>query len=172
MPGYVIHLSVAEQYLKKHPNKKENYEEFIEGVIFPDSCEDKEKTHYGKGSSRTNLYKFLQENEISTSFKRGYFLHLLTDYLFYNRYIDTFSKDIYNDYDILNRMLINKYDVKVPKKVEKYVLFKESSELKILNKELVELFINEISELDLDDVKKQVEKNPERWTKIRELKRI
>ena len=37
MPGYVIHLAVAEEYLKKHKNVKENYDEFIEGVIYPDS---------------------------------------------------------------------------------------------------------------------------------------
>jgi len=83
MPGYVIHLAVAERYLKNHKNKKENYDEFIQGVIFPDSVEDKEKTHYGKGSSNSDLYKFLQENKIDNSFKRGYFLHLITDYLFY-----------------------------------------------------------------------------------------
>ena len=34
MPGYVIHLAVAEEYLKKHGNK-EKYNNFIEGVIFP-----------------------------------------------------------------------------------------------------------------------------------------
>ena len=86
MPGYVIHLAVAEQYLRKNENNKEDYSEFIEGVIFPDSVKDKSLTHYGNGSSNSNLYKFLQENKLENSFKRGYFLHLLTDYLFYNKY--------------------------------------------------------------------------------------
>ena len=87
MPGYVIHLAVAEEYLKKHPIPKENYTDFIQGVIFPDSVTDKSLTHYGNGSSESNLYKFLLQNQIIDSFKRGYFLHLLTDYLFYNKYI-------------------------------------------------------------------------------------
>ena len=120
MPGYVIHLSIAEEYLKKH-DKKENYSEFIEGVIFPDSVTDKSLTHYGKGSSESNLVEFLNNNLISNSFYRGYFLHLLTDYLFYNKCIPFFSKDIYNDYDILNKELIKKYDVKLPNKVKNKV---------------------------------------------------
>ena len=125
MPGYVIHLAVAERYLKKHQDKKENYEEFIEGVIFPDSVKDKSETHYGAKSSVSNLYEFLKENSLDTSFKRGYFLHLLTDYLFYNKYIDRMSKDMYNDYDILNGILIEKYKVKLPEKVKDGVFFKQ-----------------------------------------------
>ena len=145
MPGYVIHLAVAERYLNKHQDKKENYEEFIEGVIFPDSEEDKEKTHYGKGSSNSNLYKFLQEHKLDNSFNRGYFLHLLTDHLFYNYYIDSFCKDLYNDYDMLNKELINEYEVKLPQKVEKFVFYKEGDNFRILNRELAHIVVKEIS---------------------------
>ena len=172
MPGYVIHLAVAERYLKKNKNKKENYEEFIEGVIFPDSEEDKEKTHFGNGSSNSNLYKFLQEYKMDNSFERGYFLHLLTDHLFYNYYIDSFSKDLYNDYDMLNKELIKEYEVKLPKKVEKFVFYKEGNNFKILNRKLAHTVIKEISELDIDEIAKEVIEKPEKWTKIRPLKYI
>lgn len=172
MPGYVIHLAVAERYLKNHKNKKENYEEFIEGVIFPDSVTDKEKTHYGNGSSNSNLYKFLQEKKLDNSFTRGYFLHLLTDYLFYNYYIDSFSKDLYNDYDILNTELIKEYEVKLPKKVENCVFYKEGNNFKILNRELAHTIVKEISEMDIDNIAKEVIEKPEKWTKIRPLKHI
>ena len=111
MPGYVIHLAVAEEYLRKHSQKKENYNQFINGTIFPDSVMDKSKTHYGDGSSNSNLYKFLLDRDMKTSFNRGYFLHLLSDYLFYNKYIQCFSKKIYDDYDLLNKKLIDKYKV-------------------------------------------------------------
>ena len=94
MPGYVIHLAIAEMYLKKHKDKKEDYNEFIEGVIYPDSTKIKSETHYGDKSSESNLYEFLKEHELKNSFEKGYFLHLLTDYLFYNRYIDTISEKI------------------------------------------------------------------------------
>lgn len=172
MPGYVIHLAVAERYLKKHLNKQENYKEFIEGVIFPDSEENKEKTHYGNGSSNSNLYKFLQEHKLDNSFNRGYFLHLLTDYLFYNHYIDSFSKVLYDDYDMLNKELINEYEIKLPEKIEKFVYYKEGNDFKILNRELAHIVVKEISELDIDEIAKEVIEKPEKWTKIRPLKYI
>lgn len=172
MPGYVIHLAVAEEYLRKHKEKKEEYDDFIQGVIFPDSVKDKSETHYGRASSQANLYKFLEENEIQDSFKRGYFLHLLTDYLFYNQYIEYFSKDMYNDYDILNRKLMEKYNVTLPEKVKGAVYFKEGLELKILSLPLVEKFIEDVSKLDIDEVIKEVKKDPEKWTKIRPLKHL
>lgn len=171
MAGYVIHLAVAEEYLRKHKSKVENYEEFIDGVIYPDSVKDKSQTHYGEKSSKSNLYDFLMEKNIDTSFNRGYFLHLLTDYLFYNHYVDTMSKDMYNDYDILNKYLIQKYNVIIPDKVKDFVFFKEG-ELKILSRELVVKLIEDISNLDIDVVAEDVNNNPEKWTKIRELKNI
>ena len=61
MPGYVIHLAVAEKYLEKHKSKNENYNEFIEGVIYPDSTKIKSETHYGEKSSASNVYEFLKE---------------------------------------------------------------------------------------------------------------
>ena len=170
MPGYVIHLSIAEEYLKKH-DKKENYAEFIEGVIFPDSVTDKSLTHYGPSSSQVNLYNFLKEHKLNDSFTRGYFLHLLTDYLFYNKYINFFSKDIYNDYDILNKELIKKYDVKLPDKVKKYVFFKENMELKILSYPLIETFVKDVSDMDIDKLIIEINQNINKWIKIRPLKK-
>ena len=170
MPGYVIHLSVAEEYLRKHPKERINYNEFIEGVIFPDSVTDKSLTHYGKRSSFTNLYKFLQDKKLDSGFNRGYFLHLITDYLFYNRYVEVFSKDMYNDYDILNKILIEKYNVNLPKKIKQYVFFKDEVEnLKILSLPLVETFIEDVSNMQIDDIANKVNENPEEWTRIRPL---
>ncbi len=169
MPGYVIHLAIAEEYSKKHIIQ--DYEEFIEGVIFPDSVKDKSETHYGPKSSKSNLYDFLKENNIDTSFKKGYFLHLLTDYLFYNKYIHVISNDIYNDYDILNKKLIEKYNVKIPSKIKNQVFFKEG-ELVILSLEIIDKLIFEISNMELNEIAKKVEKEPKKWTKMQELKRL
>ena len=169
MPGYVIHLAVAEEYLKKH--KDEDYNEFINGVIFPDSIKDKLLTHYGEKSSVSNLYEFLKANKLENSFKRGYFLHLLTDYLFYNKYIDRMSKDMYNDYDILNKILIEKYDVRLPESVKDTVFFKDG-QLVILSLELITKMIDDISNMDLELIEKEVYKDPKKWTTMRELKRF
>ncbi len=168
MPGYVIHLAVAEEYLKKHTNKKENYTEFIEAIIAPDDAEDKSLTHYGKTSSKTNLYEYLKENTVNTSYSKGYFLHLLTDYLFYNHYIKYFSKDIYNDYDILNSYLIPKYNIKIPEKIKNKALFKKGN-TKILSKTLVDKIITEISNYDIEDIIMQIKDNPTKWTQYKKI---
>ena len=167
MAGYVIHLAIAEEYLKKHKDVKEDYEEFIKGVIYPDSVTDKSLTHYGIKSSKVILKDFLQDNEINNSYMRGYFLHLITDYLFYNKYLEKFSKDIYNDYDILNKRLIEKYNVVLPENVQNNVFYKEG-ETKILTMELAIKIIDEISDLNLNAVEKEIRENPndEKWSKI------
>ena len=171
MPGYVIHLAIAEMYLKKHNDKKEDYNEFIEGVIYPDSTKIKSETHYGDKSSESNLYEFLKEHELKNSFEKGYFLHLLTDYLFYNRYIDTISEKIYNDYDVLNDLLIEKYKVVLPEKVKNQV-FSKNGELYILSMEILDRLMDDISNMDLDKVSEEVKKDPVEWTRMRKLKRF
>ena len=167
MAGYVIHLAVAEEYLKKHKDVKEDYDEFIKGVIYPDSVTDKSLTHYGIKSSKVILKDFLQDNEINNSYMRGYFLHLITDYLFYNKYLEKFTKDIYNDYDILNKRLIEKYNVVLPENIQNNVFY-EDGETKILTMELAIKIIDEISDLNLNAVEKEIRKNPndEKWSKI------
>ncbi len=167
MAGYVIHLAIAEEYLRKHKDIKEDYEEFIKGVIYPDSVTDKSLTHYGIKSSKVILKDFLQDNEINNSYMRGYFLHLITDYLFYNKYLEKFSKDIYNDYDILNKRLIEKYNVVLSENVQNNVFYKEG-ETKILTMELAIKIIDEISDLNLNAVEKEIRENSndEKWSKI------
>lgn len=167
MAGYVIHLAVAEEYIKKHNKEKNNYDEFINGVIFPDSVKDKSETHYGPESSKSNLYDFLMNKKLDTAFNRGYFLHLLTDYLFYNHYLEHVSKDLYNDYDILNDFLIEKYNVLLPEEV-KNTVHSIKGELRILSVQLVERLIKEISELDIDKVAEETIKNPAKWTKMKD----
>lgn len=165
MPGYVIHIATAKEYLKKHKSE-ENETEFIKGVIFPDSTPIKSTTHYGKSSSYSNIGKFLEENEIDSSFNRGYFLHLITDYLFYNKYLDHFTKDIYQDYDIINKRLMKKYNVTLPSEVKDKVFFKEGT-TKILSFELACKVIDEVSSLDLYEVKK--ESHTTKWNSYKNI---
>ncbi len=90
MASFSMHLAIAKLYLKDHP--EENEEKFIEGTLEPDMVPSIEKgrTHYGLHAAWSNPAKYLQENDkkIENSHKRGYFLHLVTDYLFYHKLID------------------------------------------------------------------------------------
>ena len=70
MAGYVIHLAVAESYIKKHEDDIKDYNRFIEGVIFPDSISDKSITHYGEKSSKTDLKAFLEDNKIDNDYSQ------------------------------------------------------------------------------------------------------
>ena len=161
MPGFVVHIAVAQEYLKKH--KKNFSKNFIDGVIEPDFTSDKSKTHYGKSPAYTNLKNFLESNKIDTDFQQGYFLHLVTDYLFYNYYVDNFEKpQIYYDYDSTNKSLIEKYDVILPEKVKDKVFFIDGTP-KILTLPLAYKIIDEVSSLSLEEIEKEVNCNNPKW---------
>lgn len=170
MAGYVIHLAVGEEYIRKHPNEINNYEDFIEGVIYPDSVTDKSLTHYGPTSSQVNLKRFFEDKDINTDFNKGYCIHLITDYLFYNKFLTIFSSNyIYNDYDILNKELKRKFEVKIPQKVEDKVFYTEG-ETRILNLKDTIKFIEETSANNINDIKKAVLNGDKNWLEIRPLK--
>lgn len=174
MPGFVIHIATASEYIKKHQNIK-NIDEFINGTVEPDltTKEDKKRTHYGNSSAEVVLRNYLNENDINTDYNKGYFLHLVTDYIFYNKLLECTSKEIYNDYDILNGYLIEKYKLNIPDKIKKQVYFHEG-ETKILSKELADKTIKIVSDYKLEDIKNEIlsTKYLEKWDKIRKLIRL
>ena len=130
MPGFVIHLAIGKEYIKKHDNEIKNMEEFMKGVVAPDlnedmtkKAEDKNKTHYGKWVENTtiDIEQFLQDKKINmeNDYWKGYYMHLLTDYYFCNIDFKEELKQIikkqdtfYFDYDCLNKELIKKYNIK------------------------------------------------------------
>ena len=168
MPSFVIHIAVANEYFKKH-NMKEEKEEFIKGTIKPDFTDNKLITHYEERLGNVNLKEFLETNEIKSSFDRGYFLHLVTDYLFYNHYLDKYLKhDMYNDYYILNKDIVEKYNVLPREEIKKYMTYKEGK-TKVLSLELICKVIDEVSSLDLDEVAREVKNNNEKWKYFKNL---
>ena len=90
MASFSMHLAIAKLYLDRHTEEDEY--EFVRGSIEPDLAPfiEKGRTHYGLHAAWSNPAKYLQENgkSIENSRKRGYFLHLVTDYLFYHKLID------------------------------------------------------------------------------------
>ena len=87
--------------------------------------------------------------------------------------LEVTSKDIYNDYDILNSILIEKYNVKILEKIKDKVFFKDG-DTKILSKELAEKTIELSSDNLLEKIKKEIldTEYTEKWDKIRKLKRL
>lgn len=153
MPSYVIHLAIAKKYLENHKKEEneENEEEFYKGVIAPDLA-DKKTSHFGEYSSSPNLNKYYNEVGLNSSFKKGYFLHLVTDYLFYNKFLKSFSPEIYEDYNKINERLIKKYNIDIPKEVEEKAKF-EQGDLKVLDYDGVCKFINAVGMIELESYK-------------------
>lgn len=175
MPGYVIHLATANEYMRKHPDEIKNKSDFLLGSISPDFTikSEKGKTHYGENSTILYLRKYLESNELNTDFNKGYFLHLVTDYIFYNKLLEYTSKDIYNDYDILNNYLIKKYNVVILEQIKDQVHYC-TGETKILDQELAEKIIEIASDNALKDIEDEIKSTDyiEKWDKTRRLKRL
>lgn len=172
MAGYVIHLAVGKVFFDNFPDEIKDYEKFIEGIIYPDSVTDKSLTHYGPKSSKVNLKNFFDERDIEDDFNKGYFLHLVTDYLFYNKFLKCFSKTyIYNDYDILNKKLEEQFQIKIPNKIKDKVFYKDG-ETKILKLEETINFIIKVASYSLKDIKEAVLQDDKNWLEIRQLKKI
>lgn len=177
MASYVIHLAIAELYLKKHSN--ENYKEFIDGTIDVDDVQDKVKSHYTGNTDKSNLKAFLGQkvilseyvktNCIETSYDKGYFLHLLTDYYFYNSYFDEcwinkveysdFKKVLYHDYHILNEYLIKKYSLKIPSRLKEDCYSMHKGKLEVLTLESIDQFIAFMSEVDIYKIYDMIKKS-------------
>jgi len=149
MPGYVIHLAVGKVYSQN--NEIKDLERFKEGIIAPDIEEDKSKSHYGPYSSSPGLNEFLEKQGIKDSYNEGYFLHLLTDYLFYNKYLEKWEQSIYDDYDIINENIIKRYEIEIPSQVQEKVKFKQGN-LSILNEDDIYKFIDFVGKINVRQI--------------------
>ena len=169
MPGYTIHIAIAKQYKKKHELEIKNEEEFIKGVIAPDMnenldgpSEDKSKTHYGKWGKyevSTVIEDFLNDSkvDIKQEFWKGYFLHLLTDHYFYNKYFKKEHQEIiknndrfYYDYDCLNKELIEEYHIQILENIKDYMNFYDEEPKYLKIDKLID-FIELISNMNIQD---------------------
>ncbi len=178
MPGLVIHIAIATEYIKKNKEKIKNQQDFIKGSIAPDVNQEfteilkhKSKSHYGRwGKSivKTNIDRFLEDKNvnINSDYWKGYFIHLLSDYYFYSidfkeefkfkiKNNDTF----YNDYDNLNKTLLKRYNIiTINKHLNKYMRISDNK-LKYLDEDKIIRFIEKISSFDLQEKIKIIKEN-------------
>lgn len=157
MAGYVIHLAVAKQFLKKHPEY--NKKEFLKGVIAPDLVENKEKTHFSKSSQNCNLESFLSMHTLDKGYYSGWYLHLITDILFYKEYLGNWdnlegvsSIKLYDDYDITNKYLIDMYNIEIAEEIKTDIYYKQG-ELTYIDKSTIVEFIEKVSSINLEQYK-------------------
>ena len=171
MPGFTIHIAVGKEYIRKHEGKIQNESKFIKGIIAPDLDEEKNEivkdksiTHYGswgKYQVTTNIDEFLKDEkvDIKEDYWKGYFLHLLKEYYFYNKYFKqefTNMKNnqdkFYYDYDCLNFNLIKKYNIQILDNIKKYMYInKNNNEPKYLKEDKIIDFIDKISNINIEN---------------------
>ncbi|MBR3613630.1 MAG: zinc dependent phospholipase C family protein [Clostridia bacterium] len=129
MPSFNIHLAVAVKFSEK--NNIENKEDFYMGSIAPDLVKDKSISHYTGMRDKNHLRQyvfekvrlneFLKENKVETDYEKGVFLHLATDFIFYQEFLsdeyledigyDEMIQDLYYSYRISNPYLEEKYNI-------------------------------------------------------------
>lgn len=187
MPGFNIHLAIGKRYIEKQKNKKDvikNENSFYNGLVAPDLVNDKKISHYTTETNKNNLEKYLlgkvrldlylKENKVETDFEKGVFLHLFTDYLFFNEFFkkeyiknityQDFVRDLYYSYEKTNDYLNKKYNIdfsifgdRLIKNIEKN---KKEKNLKedMKNRKLIfsekdlDEFIEKVSSINIDEV--------------------
>ena len=187
MPGFNIHLAIGKRYIEKQKNKKDvikNENSFYNGLVAPDLVTDKKISHYTTETNKNNLEKYLlgkvrldlylKDNKVETDFEKGVFLHLLTDYLFFNEFFEKefiknidyqdFVRDLYYSYEKTNDYLNKKYNIdfsifgdRLIKNIEKN---KKEKNLKedMKNRKLIfsekdlDEFIEKVSSINIDEV--------------------
>lgn len=159
MPSYIVHLCLAKEYIRKHGVEDEN--EFMSGTIYPDSVNPKGITHYSPyWSSDTNLYQFLLDKKLDSSYQEGYFLHLLADCLFYNKYFHAWRKiereKLMHDFDILSTKLVKQYHLtNIPEEAKKHIKLVEGKTIEYHYDKVVK-FIDEVSTYDIHKLAEEI----------------
>ena len=178
MPSFNIHLAVAVKYCEN--NKIDDKELFFRGSIDPDLVKDKSISHYtGMRDERflrqyvfekVRLNEFLKENKVETDYEKGIFLHLATDFIFYQEFLsdeylagvdyDGMIQDLYYSYRISNPYLEEKYNIHALnlddvmnqniKQTLKRMNVDNSNGFNLLPEEKMDNFINKMSKLDLN----------------------
>ena len=135
MPYVFTHFAIAKKYLEKNKDAGivKNRQDFFDGNIVVDLAmgSDKEHSHYGDRSEmvdlvkhnreKIDLRKFLERNALDSDLNLGRFLHLYTDWEFYNNFLpieymktitmEQFSKDFRYTTSLHEDYLGKKYDL-------------------------------------------------------------
>ena len=179
MAGFNIHLAIGKKYIENNNNIKD-INEFYNGVVAPDLEPDKIISHYTSCTDKSNLeyylskrielYDYLIHNNINDDYDKGVFIHLITDYLFFNHFFDKkyinsidinkFNNDLYHSYDNTDKYLEDKYELKKINIYNKLMEYKNKSKkqknttyengVDILPIDKLEKFIDKVSKININ----------------------
>ena len=177
MACLAMHLAIAKKYLDNNPN--ENEEAFVKGAYLPDVADDKILSHYGIRmpikrvkdmlDSKVDIVECAKSTNLKDDLSKAVFLHLTTDYLFYN-FVYTPSLEskspeqiknmMYQDYDFVTNHVIKNYNIVIPQEVSHIVKSKEGNiDSMFFNTQQIDRFVELTSKLNLKNCKKQIVEN-------------
>ena len=180
MPNASGHLAVAQEVSKKLGIQDDR---ILIGSILPDLPKDKTKSHYkvpGKIYYVPDIQQALKDLDPNDPLDIGILTHLLLDRYYFDEYLvekypnqDLFQDStIYHDYDILNKDIIQYFQLDVDhiievlnqvqnkeyqrklKKNQGCLFLKEEGKTTYLEKEDFIKFLEEVSTLIAEDIKK------------------
>lgn len=188
MASFHIHLAISNIFAEK--NKISDNNAFFQGTMDPDMTENKDISHYTGLKDRSNLgeylkqkvclYEYLKQNNIDSDYQKGVFLHLITDYLFYNHFLDEsyirktsyqdYIRDLYFSYSEISDYLINKYDLdfkeyekKITENIEFYRKKRNANNFEQCNNiipyDKLDIFIEEVASINIDKYKNKITEN-------------
>ncbi len=171
MPGLSIHYAVATHSTKQ--NNITNLQDYINGSFYPD-LDQKLSRHYSDPNvnpetitglqKKVNLQAYIKEHSLNSDFEKGYFMHLVTDYLFYHDLcIKMYHKDSsmlsllghwLAEYNGINTIVYNNYPYNIediPQNISQYFVIDGKMPKYFTEKNITD-FVNYCSSLDLNQV--------------------
>lgn len=122
MPNISAHMIVAKKVAKR---LNINSDEFIKGNLLPDIIDMKDSHHKVQNGVYMvpDIEYFLQNLDFSKDLNIGYFTHLLLDKHYLSDYLGSLYPNtyifldgaIYKDYDYLNYLLVNRFELDIDK---------------------------------------------------------
>lgn len=190
MASFHIHLAISNRFAEK--NTIIDNIAFFQGTMDPDITENKDISHYTGLKDRSNLsrylnqkvrlYEYLKQNDIDSDYQKGVFLHLVTDYLFFNHFLDqdyihktsyqNYIKDLYFSYNVISNYLIDKYklDFKEYNKqiIENIDFYRKKRNvnnfeqcINIIPYDKLDIFIEKVSSIDINKYRDKILTNKE-----------
>lgn len=185
MASFNIRLAVGKRYLEKNNNIKDEAA-FYAGIIEPDLVDNKDVSHYTGIRNKDNLLeylankvlldKYLENVVVDTDYEKGVFIHLITDYLYFNNFFDKdylsnisyseFCKDLYYSYDITNKYLEDKYKIDYSKFIDRInTNIQKDRKEKDMDDEIrtnilpswkLDSFIEYVADIDIEEYKNKI----------------
>ena len=160
MGSIVMHLAVGKKIQEKYNFSKD----FLVGAVAPDILKFKygrDETHYINNYDNYELDRYINENKKRNDYFYGYLTHLITDYIWFDKYMkkfedefskkyskscdeDKFREEIYSDYNMTNSATITCFDIDI-RKINEYThkYFKDEELDLIIDNLIKEYFYDE-----------------------------